>query len=470
MIPKPSNYAIWPAIVPAHTTTELTVIACENVYLPRDGEEYTLRINCMDTDIQDYHATDHMTDVKAVAQNGVIKAAFAFGEESLYWVDLVKEGKLLQSMQIYALEQDLYGLRPLKGDLHSHSHRSDGKRDPGALAGHYREQGYDFFTLTDHNRFYPSQEAQDAYADVKLGLTILNGEEVHAPGSLVHIVHVGGQKSVAERYVNDRETYEKEVAELLQNAPAELSEHRKNIWARAEWATREIKKAGGLSVFAHPFWRPAHTYNVAPQLAAQLLQSGMFDAYELVGGMQWDGINMSVALWGEQRAKGLDISVVGSSDVHELGAHFSTLFTIVWAKENTREAILDAVRRGNSVAVEVSGQGADLEYRCYGSLRLVIYAQFLLAHYFPCTKRIAEGEGVMMRRYLIGAESGELLSACADRVAAFWRKFSGAEPMAVPGEKQLAFEKKWREAQENGPKTKGSNLFFYDNKANIRQI
>lgn len=470
MTPKPSNYAIWPVLVPANATTELTVIACENVYLPRDGEEYILRINCMDCDISDYHALDHVTDVKAVAKAGAIKASFAFGAESLYWIDLMKEDKLLQSMQVYALEEDLYGLRPLKGDLHGHSHRSDGKRDPGALAGHYREQGYDFFVLTDHNRYYPSQEAQDAYKDVKLGLTILNGEEVHTPGSVTHIVHVGGKKSVAERYVKDPETYEKEVAELLPQAPADLNDHRKLMWARAEWATREIRKAEGLSIFAHPFWRPAHTYNVAPDLAARFLQSGMFDAYELVGGMKWDGINMSVNLWSEQRAKGLDIPVVGSSDVHELGIRFSTLFTIVWAKDNTREAILEAVRKGNSVAVEVAGQGADLEYRCYGSLRLVILAQFLLANYFPCTKRIAEGEGVMMRRYLIGAESGELLSACAGRVEAFWRKFTGIDPVATPSEKQLAFEEKWRQAQENGPKTKGSNLGYYGNMANKRQI
>ena len=77
------------------------------------------------------------------------------------------EEKVLQKFNVFSVGEDLYGLTPLKGDLHSHSYRSDGKRDPADLAGHFREQGYDFLALTDHNRYYPGGEIDDVFKDVK---------------------------------------------------------------------------------------------------------------------------------------------------------------------------------------------------------------------------------------------------------------------------------------------------------------
>ena len=37
-----------------------------------------------------------------------------------------------------------------KGNLHTHSTRSDGTLSPGAVLAAYRERGYDFLSLTDH--------------------------------------------------------------------------------------------------------------------------------------------------------------------------------------------------------------------------------------------------------------------------------------------------------------------------------
>ncbi|MBQ3084376.1 MAG: hypothetical protein IJC46_02850, partial [Clostridia bacterium] len=135
MYPKHTKFALWPAVVPAHQTATITVVACENVYLPKEGVEYTLRINPLNADAVDYHTAPHRIDYPVIGKNGVLTLDYAFGEEGEYWVDLLLEGKVLQKMRMYALEEDLYGLRPLKGDLHSHSHRSDGKHDPAALAG-----------------------------------------------------------------------------------------------------------------------------------------------------------------------------------------------------------------------------------------------------------------------------------------------------------------------------------------------
>ena len=179
----------------------------------------------------------------------------------------------------------------------------------------------------------------------------------------------------------------------------------------------------------------------------------MFDAYELVGGMGVDGVNMSVAMWNDLRAYGLNISVVGSSDVHTLeGKNFAYHFTVVFAKDNTPEAVIQAVRDGYSVAVEMSGGEDDREYRCYGSMRLVIYTQFLLGGYFKRTAQITAGEGVAMRRYLIGEEDGALLSAMQDRTGAFYRRFSVSTRRCCLTKKRLDYENKWRGVQLIPPK------------------
>jgi hypothetical protein len=71
----------------------------------------------------------------------------------------------------------------------------------------------------------------------------------------------------------------------------------------------------------------------------------MFDAYELVGGMGQAGVNLSVALWGDLRAEGLSIPVVGSSDVHSVSVteNFPGHFTLCFAETNENDAIIAAV-------------------------------------------------------------------------------------------------------------------------------
>jgi len=348
--------------------------------------------------------------------------------------------------------------------LHSHSFRSDGKRDPAALAGHFREQGYEFFALTDHNRYYPGGEIDEVYQGVHMGLTRVYGEEVHAPDSVIHIVHVGGRESVAAKYLNHRAEYDRAVEEYMQRVPAHVPGQYHDRYAKAMWAVDQIHQAGGLAIFPHPFWRPAKSqnYNVRNDFARILLQSGMFDAYELVGGMGQAGNNQSVAMWADLRSEGLKISVVGSSDVHgiEKSATFRNLFTLCFAKENTNDAIVDAVKNGRSVAVEASGEGAERQYRCYGDFRLVSYAQFLLKHYYPQLQRICQGEGVAMRAYAMGEAEKELIELQAAQAENFSLRFLGKKPPVLPSAEILAFEEKWRDVQRSGPQTKGSGVNF----------
>lgn len=471
MLPTPQNYAIYPSVVPADRETELIIAPTERAFLLFEGEEYTVTAYALNEDEADYHNSVVGTQIKATAQNGILRFSHTFLGEGAHLIRLEKDGKKLQDFMTYSLYADLFELIPLRGDFHGHSHRSDGARDPAALAGHYREQGYDFFSLTDHNRYYPGGEIDEVYNGINLGITRVPGEEVHTPGSMVHIVHVGGKQSVANEYIHNREDFEKEVAKRLADVPAEIPEQYRERYAKAKWATDRIHEAGGLAVFAHPYWRPqGRVYNVNDEFTKILLTSGMFDVYELVGGMKQVGINRSVALWGDLRAEGLKISVVGSSDVHGVGKSdtFPHLFTICFAKSNTPEDIIAAVKAGNSVAVEAVGDEYLREYRCYGSFRLVSFAQYLLTHFFPARQRICQGEGAAMRAFCMGDANASLIEALAEQSNNFRARFFGKMPPRLPDADMIAFENKWRERHiAEGPITKGSSI---DSATVTRQI
>ena len=465
MLPTPENYALFPSVVQANVQTEMTVVPREKAFLFTENKEYELTFIAVDADETKYRSNETPeTHVKmtVTSHNGVLRFPYTFPDEQEHTVILSCDEVKLQTFTAFSLYEDLYRLRPMKGDFHGHSYRSDGKRDPAALAGHYREQGYDFFSLTDHNRYYPGEEVDETYRGVKMAFFRVPGEEVHAPEIPIHIVRIGEGKSVTAEYVHDFESYTRETEEYLARVPADIPQKYTERYAKVMWATDKIHAAGGIAIFPHPYWRPGKSkiHNVCDELAIILLKSGMFDAYELIGGMGQEGNNRSLALWGEMRAEGLKIPVVGSSDVHKIEkAHeFPHLFSICFAEEATAEATVAAVKAGWSVAVEGTGTEYEREHRVYGSLRLVTYAQFLLRHFFAKMQRIAHGEGVAMRAYAIGEAPKELIELQAEQAEQFRAQFFGRKEPILPTSEALDFEEKWREVQRNGPQTKGSSI------------
>ncbi len=462
MLPITNSYSVYPSVVRVGGSVKMTVVPAERGYIITDGKVYTIKVISVSSDDNYYRPQNHKT-LEAVAERGVLCFDFEFEREGEHLIHLIFEEKVVQSFTVYALFDDLYELRPLKGDLHSHSIRSDGSRDPASQAGYYREHGYDFVALTDHNRFFPGGEIDEAYDGVNTGLVRIPGEEVHSPTSPVHIVAVGGKKSVAEIYTHDRENYEAQISEYMEKVPEDIPEAFKSRYAKVMWATDSIHKAGGLAIFPHPFWRPksSNTYNVTAEYARILLSSGMFDAYELVGSMDQPDINRSIALWTDLRGEGVDVPVVGSSDAHTLerSKHFPIKRTVCFAKEKSADSIIDAVKEGMCVAVESTGYEYDIQHRCYGKHRLVSYAHFLLSEYFTPLERITAGVGVAMRAYAMceGAtkETVESMNAIADR---FTERFFGRCEPPLPTDSMIAFEEKWRKIQLAGPKTKGSNV------------
>jgi hypothetical protein len=82
-----------------------------------------------------------------------------------------------------------------KGNLHTHSTRSDAVREPADVCALYREAGYDFLALTDHFLAKYGFPITDTRPYRTNSFTTLLGAEVHAPktelGDMWHILSVG---------------------------------------------------------------------------------------------------------------------------------------------------------------------------------------------------------------------------------------------------------------------------------------
>lgn len=460
MLPAAVNYRIIPSVVMTEKETEVKILPSERAFIFFDGAEYDLRIICADDDEINYFTPSAFNILHLTANEGVLKFTYTFDHEQEYLLILEKDAKKVAEFFIYALKEDLYNLSPLRGDFHGHSYRSDGKRDPAALLGHYREMGYDFMSLTDHNRYYPGLEMDEAYEGIKLGITHISGEEVHFPGCMIHTVHIGGKQSVAALYCKDEAACRAEADEYIGKVPESVPKKYRERYSRLMWITDRIHEAGGLAIFPHPYWKPgaSRVFNVQEEFARIILKSGMYDAYELVGGMGQIGVNFSINLRTELLSEGVKFPVVGSSDVHGITGSptFPHYFTVCFAKNNTSDAILEALKNGLTVAVEATGDEYARHYRCYGELRLVYYTQFLLTNYFPNLQRICAGEGIAMRNYLMGLSPASLIESQIEQTQYFKDEYFGRrEPLAV-NEDIRDFENKWREVQLAGPNGKGS--------------
>ncbi|MBR2406222.1 MAG: hypothetical protein IKB04_04165 [Clostridia bacterium] len=466
------RYQCFPSVICVGRETEITIVPRDISRVFREENDYEFGIFGLRDDLVDYHFSPTL-DRPFHLVDGCLRFTFTAESEQEFSVRFRVNGGKEERLALYALHEDLYQLRPLKGDFHSHTYYSDGQDGVAMTPAEYREEGFDFFALTDHNRLFTSELAADLYKDIPLGMHIMTGEEVHPPESSLHIVGVGQTTGVSYEYIHHKEAYEAALDEL-ESTLTHVPEQYRRRTAMAKWCCNEIRKNGGLAIFAHPFWCP-NLYNYSEEFLNILFDEKLFDAVEIVGGIGTNGRlnNLQLTTWQEQAFKGNVLPVVGSSDSHNHyspNGKFGRCFSVVFAKENTTASILEAVRSGYSVAGEVP-RGDDADIRFYGSqFRLVAFAHFLYEHYFSETRRLCFGEGTLMQRYAEGEPVGELLAAFASTVSDFYKKFYGLLPAPTLPAERLAFLDRCRERQRTeGPATKGSKLYLYDNNTNVRR-
>lgn len=416
-----SHYRVIPRTARAGIETEINILPVGKSKSFDDSAEYTVTLIPAETYGYTRIEPTAFDTLTVTPKGGAISFTYSFTDEQ-EWVISIKKagdaGDLALDFCIYSLEDDLYFLNPYMGDLHVHSNASDGREDPAIVAANYRKCGFDFFALTDHHEYKPSEIMCETYKDVPLGIKLFHGEEVHVPTAWIHVVNFDSRYSVNELY---RKNKEKIDAEL--KAEAEKTKTPKGVnpleYVYRKWITAEIRRAGGLSITVHPywFWGGMQSYNMSDRMLAYVFETGIYDAFELIGGQSAHENNLQISFYHEELANGRRIPIVGSSDSHgtDPANYFGFGRTVVFAKDTDHDSIVGAIKDHYSVAIE---QQRGEEPRVYGSHRLTKYTRFLLDYYFPAHDELCFEEGILMREYALGnAEARDSLARLAPRTS-----------------------------------------------------
>lgn len=210
----------------------------------------------------------------------------------------------------------------LKGNTHTHTAMSDGDSQPSEVVSWYRDHGYDFLVISDHDKI--------TRVDGIEGIVLIDGEEVtdRLPKKPLHLIAINIKEPVAPQ---KGET----VVDVLQN----------NVNA--------IRKGGGIAAINHPNFGWAFGAEELKKVeGATLLEIASGHPY-----VNMQGPPSVESMWDELLTSGKRIWGIGVDDSHHLKRPWDTdiappgkAWIVVRSASRERAAILDAITRGEFYA------------------------------------------------------------------------------------------------------------------------
>ena len=209
-----------------------------------------------------------------------------------------------------------------KGNLHTHTNKSDGDSSPEIVVDWYNNNNYDFLVLSDHNHLTILERN-------KTKLLLIPGEEITL--NVPYSIHVNaiGIKKVIEPTI--RTTKVKTLQANIDN----------------------IISAGGLAEINHPNFRWALNENDLVKVkGAHFLEvfNGNYNSHNYGGG----GKKSVEEMWDEMLSKKIKIWGVAVDDSHHFKEEFASYrynpgrgWVEVFAKRISEKNILESMRNGN---------------------------------------------------------------------------------------------------------------------------
>ena len=219
---------------------------------------------------------------------------------------------------------NLTGGQWLRGNLHTHTTRSDGSRAPQVVVDDYARRGYGYLGFSDHDQL--TSDADIAQLDSR-GLVLIPGNEISRGGT--HMLHVD-----AERFVE----------------PAPARQIVLNDIAAAARATGR-----GFAIINHPDWLAEYEH----ASVAQLKEWTGFTGIEIFNGvLLWhDGSPYALRKWDILLSAGRRVWGFANDDSHG-DKHVELGWNTVYVKERTRAAVVAALQAGRfyaSTGVTITG-------------------------------------------------------------------------------------------------------------------
>lgn len=251
-----------------------------------------------------------------------------------------------------------------KGNLHCHTNQSDGILSPKEVAELYRENGYHFLCISDHERYADYQEelnredfillpgAESSVNLVKRGDAALyttkensmierdvwleEKKKIKAVMKTHHIHGILGTKDMIEEA-------EKKPYEKVENLKVAVYEDEWNGLNAAQRQVEEFRSRGCLVMYNHPLWskvRAEEFMDLQDVWAMEIYNhSTVLDSGLGIDTRDWDAILET----------GKQIYGVAADDNHNTAPIPDSCggWIVVKAKELTRQAIVDNMLRGN---------------------------------------------------------------------------------------------------------------------------
>ena len=221
-----------------------------------------------------------------------------------------------------------------RGNLHTHSTRSDGVLSPEEVCRRYAAEGYDFLALTDHFVGAYGYPIVDTVPMRTNRFTTILGAELHsgamANGELWHILAVGLPPDFAPSHSPDF-------------SPVAGQETAPELAARAV-------AAGAFVAIAHPQWSGLTLADARSVTAAHAVE--IYNHGCAMGCDRPDGFAIADLLLTEGRR----LTMVATDDAHFYEPDHFGGWVMVKAEENTPEALLASLKAG----AFYSSQGPEL--------------------------------------------------------------------------------------------------------------
>ena len=262
--------------------------------------------------------------------------------------------------------------RFLKGNLHSHTTRSDGPLSLEQTVSRYRELGYDFLCVSDHNRYYRGGDMQ--------GMTLLPGMESDAV-----IRGIGGADEAVHHFVaigarEDGYAHDDQVAFTKTDTPE-----------KSQKMVDELRAYGNLVLLAHPYWSHADYADYG-----HLRGLWGMEVYNHGCHIEND-TGYAGNAWHQMLSKGLDgpprarpLFAAATDDTH-ISWQYGGGWIMAYAETQSAASIISALEQGRfyaSTGPEITAlirDGRTVEVSCSPCLRVMFITEYInLGHKSVC--------------------------------------------------------------------------------------
>lgn len=210
----------------------------------------------------------------------------------------------------------------LKGGLHSHTTRSDGRDTPEETIRYYHENGYDFLAITDHRRYNYKNFVPEIPITIIPGMEFDNCFEDGKGFRTFHTVCLGPEKDSGNGYEQD-DYFDSGTAKNQEEYQAYLD---------------KIHEKGNMTIYCHPQWSatpPRYFEKLEGDFAMEIWNSGCV----MDNDMDKDAI-----YWDELLGQGKVIYGVATDDGHYMDQHCKGWVMV--NAENNIGSILEALKNG----------------------------------------------------------------------------------------------------------------------------